>query len=80
MLGASSSSPTGSERKEENSGSNTAGSKRRKMADLRAFVETKLLSRSDKMLEKIDLKTVAHNTALLTAPDIVGIHPSLVIF
>lgn len=34
--------------------SSSSGTKRRKMADLRAFVETRLLSRSDKTLEKID--------------------------
>jgi hypothetical protein len=40
------------------------------MADLRAFVETRLLSRSDKMLEKIDFKNVVQKT-LLAAPDTV---------
>ena len=44
-------------------GAGTAsGTKRRKMADLRAFVETRLLSRSDKMLEKIDFAK-AHGAA-----------------
>ena len=48
---AASGSATGAtvERKEE---VNPAGTKRRKMADLRTFVETKLLSRSEKTLEK----------------------------
>ena len=58
--------------KEEVVGTNTSGTKRRKMADLRAFVETRLLSRSDKMLEKIDLKNTANNNrCLLAAPDTV---------
>jgi hypothetical protein len=55
----------------------TVGTKRRKMADLKAFVETRLLSRShDKMLEKIDFKnsSTAHNNRtqqLLSAPETV---------
>lgn len=61
------------DRKEESSGTNTSGTKRRKMADLRAFVETRLLSRSDKMLEKIDFKHAAQNNrTLLSAPDTVS--------
>ena len=66
----------GASPKDENSGiNNTAGTKRRKMADLRAFVETRLLSRSDKMLEKIDFKNSAaqNNRTLLAAPDTVFI-------
>ncbi|XP_045030143.1 protein unc-80 homolog isoform X4 [Daphnia magna] len=79
-----SSPPEQTERKEQeiNSGqgnhmanTGTGGTKRRKMADLKAFVETRLLSRShDKMLEKIDFKnsSTAHNNRrqqLLSAPE-----------
>ncbi|XP_046453317.1 protein unc-80 homolog isoform X4 [Daphnia pulex] len=42
--------------------------KRRKMADLKAFVETRLLSRShDKMLEKIDFKNSSTTTTTTAA-------------
>lgn len=87
-LTSTGSSPTEQmERKEQeiNSGqsnhmanNSTGGTKRRKMADLKAFVETRLLSRShDKMLEKIDFKnsSTAHNNRtqqqLLSAPETV---------
>jgi hypothetical protein len=44
------------------------GTKRRKMADLKAFVETRLLSRShDKMLEKIDFKNSSTTTTTTAA-------------
>lgn len=35
--------------------------KRVKMADLRAFVETKMFSKSEKNLEKVGLETIAAN-------------------
>ena len=49
------------------SGSRNPSNRRRKMADLRAFVETRLLSRSDKMLEKMDEKH-ARSSSFLTTP------------
>lgn len=49
----------------------TSGTKRRKMADLKAFVETRLLSRSDKTLEKIDFVGKAARS-LLSAPETVS--------
>jgi hypothetical protein len=69
------------------------GTKRRKMADLKAFVETRLLSRShDKMLEKIDFKNSSTTTTtaaaaahhnrtqqLLSAPETVR-YPSFSLF
>ncbi|EFX80552.1 hypothetical protein DAPPUDRAFT_318531 [Daphnia pulex] len=50
-------------------GATTGGTtKRRKMADLKAFVETRLLSRShDKMLEKIDFKNSSTTTTTTVA-------------
>ena len=54
------------ERSKEDSGSHhpsPSTAKRGKMSDLRAFVETRLLSRSDKMLEKMEDKRSAHLVA-----------------
>ena len=69
------------------SGSGGTGTKRRKMADLRAFVETRILSRSDhRMLDKTDnnksnvtVRAASPPKTLLTTPEIVinqSINPS----